>query len=102
MPRAKKQDINSLGMFNSYADWSTKRLIDEAANMARWNPALAYSWFDQAATQLSIDDYPTMEYFDKWLNKPIVCGQKTKPMIGLIKEIWGTHPISRIKLMLEN
>ena len=103
MPRAKKQDINSLGVFNSYCDWTTKRLIDEAANMARWNPPMAFSWFNQAATQLTIDDYDTMQYYDKMAKQTNRLWAKNETYDWFDKkEIWGTHPISRVPLMLES
>lgn len=48
-----------------FSNWSTRKLITEAANVARWNPLLGYEWFQQAASEITISEYPLMLFYDK-------------------------------------
>ena len=103
MPRAKNVDFNFIPSVNSYSDWTTKRLIDEAANVGRWNPPLSLEWFSQAASRLDISDFDTMEHYDKMAKQTNRLWAKNETYDWFEKkEVWGTHPISRVPLMLES
>ena len=59
---AKKATYNSLIKYN---DWSARKLIDEARNVARWNPWIAHDWMREASYQITgIEQYRLMEYHD--------------------------------------
>ena len=46
-----------------YSDWSVRRTIREAENIARWNPWVAHDWMEEALNRIDIvrapfhDDY---------------------------------------------
>lgn len=45
-----------------YSNWSIRRTISEAENVARWNPWLAHEWMEEALNQLSLDNPFYSEY----------------------------------------
>ena len=49
MAKAKPSIFNS-----GYSDWSIRRTISEAENVARWNPWLAHEWMGEARNRISI------------------------------------------------
>ena len=57
MPKRIKKDKLATG----YSPWPKKYTIDQAKNVARWNPWLAHEWMFEASRSLSIDDYDIIE-----------------------------------------
>ena len=55
-----------VNLIKGYSPWAKRYTINQAKNVARWNPWLAHEWMDEAARGLSIDQaidfaklYPT-------------------------------------------
>lgn len=65
MPKKKQESKLLLG----YSAWSSKKLIKEATNVARWNPWLAHEWMEEATRGLSIDNYDVVDYHDAAVDK---------------------------------
>ena len=65
MPKRIKKDKLATG----YSPWPKKYTIDQAKNVARWNPWMAHDWMDEAARGLSIDHFDLIEYHDKVANQ---------------------------------
>tara|TARA_Y100001937_G_scaffold19700_1_gene27218 strand:- start:186 stop:497 length:312 start_codon:yes stop_codon:yes gene_type:complete len=60
MAKAKQSILTRIG----YSDWSVRRTIDEAENIARWRPWLAHEWMEEAAARLDIVYAPHHDYYD--------------------------------------
>lgn len=60
MAKAKQSVLTRIG----YSDWSVRRTIDEAENIARWSPWLAHEWMEEAAARLDIMYAPHHDYYD--------------------------------------
>ena len=100
MPRAKKADINTLGRSN-FVDWNVKRLIDEAANVGRWNPPLSLEWYNEASQRLDAfsDDY---EYYNKSAKATNKYWIKMETYQWFDKnDYWGKSPIKRVPILGE-
>ena len=61
MPRKKPQSK----LVRGYSAWTKKKLMNEAKNVARWNPWLAHDWMKEATDGLTMDEYELVEYHDK-------------------------------------
>ena len=60
----KKKDTTG-NLISGYDDWSVTKLIDEAKNVARWNPWLAHQWMKEAANRInSIEQYRLIDKHD--------------------------------------
>ena len=53
------------GTITGYTDWSIKRTIHEAENIARWNPWKAHEWMEEARNRLDLYEAPYHEYYDR-------------------------------------
>ena len=60
MAKTKQSILTRIG----YSDWSVRRTIDEAENIARWRPWLAHEWMEEAAARLDIVYAPHHDYYD--------------------------------------
>ena len=60
MAKAKQSVLTRIG----YSDWSVRRTIDEAENIARWRPWIAHEWMEEAAARLDIIYAPHHDYYD--------------------------------------
>ena len=60
MAKAKQSVLTRIG----YSDWSVRRTIDEAENIARWRPWIAHEWMEEAAARLDIIYAPHHNYYD--------------------------------------
>ena len=74
MPRAKKRDANTIRLVSNFTDWTIRRTVDEAANIARWNPPIALEWFEEAASRLDISMPEYMDYYNKYAKHTTRCG----------------------------
>ena len=61
MAKATQSLLTRLG----YSDWSVRRTIWEAENIARWKPWLAHEWMEEAAARLDIVYAPYHDEYDK-------------------------------------
>ena len=61
MAKAKQSILTRIG----YSDWSVRRTINEAANIARWSPWLAHEWMEEAAARLDIMYAPYHEEYNQ-------------------------------------
>ena len=60
MAKAKQSVLTRIG----YSDWSVRRTIDEAENIARWQPWIAPEWMEEAAARLDIVYAPYHDEYD--------------------------------------
>lgn len=60
---AKKRSVPAKYSAVGYSDWSIRRTIREAENVARWNPWLAHAWMEEARNALSLE-LPFFTEFD--------------------------------------
>ena len=60
MAKAKQSVLTRIG----YSDWSVRRTIDEAENIALWQPWIAHEWMEEAAARLDIVYAPHHDYYD--------------------------------------
>ena len=60
MAKAKQSILTRIG----YSDWSVRRTIDEAENIARWQPWIAHEWMEEAAARLDIVYAPYHDEYD--------------------------------------
>jgi|TARA_R110001592_G_scaffold62234_1_gene190205 hypothetical protein len=103
MPRVKKRDTNTIRVASSFTDWSIRRTVDEAANVARWNPPIALQWFEEAASRLDISMPEYMDYYDKH-------AKRTNKMLSNLetyrwydkKNYWGDMAIRRVPMSYDN
>lgn len=63
-----KKSVQS-NLVSGYSAWSRSRTIDEAHNIARWNPWLAHDWMKEAIDGTSIADYDILEKHDRIATK---------------------------------
>ena len=59
-----------------FSSWPIRRTINEAENIARWNPWLAHQWMEEARQSLSLDNPFYCEFDEacsrinaRWKNK---------------------------------
>jgi hypothetical protein len=99
MPRVKKRDINSIRGGSNFTDWSIKRTIDEAANIARWNPPIALQWFEEAACRLDISMPEYMDYYDKYAKQTNKYWSQLESYRWFDKkDYWGDMAIRRVPM----
>ena len=60
MAKAKQNLLTRIG----YSDWSVRRTIWEAENIARWKPWIAHEWMEEAAARLDIVYAPHHDEYD--------------------------------------
>jgi len=60
MAKAKQTILTRIG----YSDWSVRRTIWEAENIARWQPWLCHEWMEEAAARLDIQYAPFHDEYD--------------------------------------
>lgn len=60
MAKAKQNLLTRIG----YSDWSVRRTIWEAENIARWKPWIAHEWMEEAASRLDIVYAPHHDEYD--------------------------------------
>ena len=99
MPKKVVQDK----LVTGYSPWPKRYTIDQAKNVARWNPWLAHEWMNEASRSLSIEDYILIEYHDKiadqintdWRNR-------TKYHFHNQKEFWNGLPPKMIPKIISD
>jgi len=102
MPRAKKRDANTIRLVSNFTNWTIRRTVDEAANIARWNPPIALEWFEEAASRLDISMPEYMDYYNKH-------AKRTNKMWSNLesyrwfdkKDYWGDMAIRRVPIVGE-
>ena len=55
MARAKPLPV---GSNSGYSDWSVRRTLREAENIARWSPWITHEWMEEALNRLDIRTAP--------------------------------------------
>ena len=60
MAKAKQTVLTRIG----YSDWTVRRTIDEAENIARWQPWICHEWMEEAAARLDNVYAPHHDYYD--------------------------------------
>ena len=88
-------------LVTGYSPWPKRYTMDQAKNVARWNPWMAHDWMDEAARGLSIDHFDLIEYHDKVVDE-INQGWKnrTKYRFYNQKEFWGGLPPKMIRKII--
>ncbi len=97
MPK-KTEQVN---LIKGYSPWSKRYTMNQAKNVARWNPWMAHGWMEEAARGLSIDHFDLIEYHDKvadeinqgWKNR-------TKYRFYNQKEFWSGLPPKMIRKII--
>lgn len=97
MPK-KTEQVN---LIKGYSPWPKRYTMDQAKNVARWNPWMAHDWMDEAARGLSIDHFDLIEYHDKVADE-INQGWKNRTRYRFYnqKEFWGGLPPKMIRKII--
>ena len=90
-----------VNLIKGYSPWAKKHTINQAKNVARWNPWLAHEWMDEAARGLSIDHFDLIEYYDKVADE-INLNWKTRTRYRFYnqKEFWNGLPPKMIRKII--
>ena len=85
-----------------YSDWSVRRTIHEAENVARWNPWLAHEWMEQAHNRLDIYSAPFHEQYNRAVHRINAYWRSiTSNYYYSQKEFWSKGKFSLPPKMLE-
>ena len=99
MPR-KKQESN---LTTGYSNWSKRKLINEAINVARWNPWLAHNWMSEATDGLSIENFDLIDYHDAAADRINDYWNKISRMVYYdAKSFWNNLPPKMIKKIVSD
>ena len=66
MARAKPLPI---GSNVGYSDWSVRRTLREAENIARWSPWIAHEWMEEAQNRLDIHSAPFHDEYNQTVHR---------------------------------
>jgi len=96
--------IEKFTILQGYNVWSRSRTIDEAHNIARWNPWLAHEWMEESVQGATIADYDMLEKHDKTADKiNAMWRRRTKYHFYDEKQFWSGVPPKMIpKCMSDN
>ena len=99
MPK-KSQKID---LIPGYSPWPKRYTMDQAKNVARWNPWLAHDWMIEASRGLSIEDFNLVEYHDKIANQ-INNGWKKQTTYQWYKpkDFWNGLPPKMIRKIMSD
>jgi hypothetical protein len=85
-----------------YVDWSVRRTIREAENIARWSPWTAHEWMEQAYNRLDIRDAPFHEDYNSAVHRINAYWRSiTKTRFYSQKEFWAKGKFPMPPKMLE-
>lgn len=69
------------GSITGYNEWSVRRTIREAENIARWSPWKAHEWMQEARDRLDLWNAPFHDEFDAAVHR--------------INKLWRTNATTR-------
>ena len=99
MPRKKQESKLTTG----YSNWSKRKLINEAVNVARWNPWLAHDWMTEATNGISIENFDLIDHHDTAASKINDHWNKISRMFYYdAKVFWNNIPPKMIKKLISN
>jgi len=99
MARAKPLPI---GSNSGYTDWSVRRTLREAENIARWSPWIAHEWMEEAQNRLDIRTAPFHEDYNATVHRINQLWKSiAKTHYYSQKEFWAKGKFSLPPKMLE-